>query len=326
MLGNPLKEGLLGNHLHLLTCLLVHETVAAGLLLCLGSMQDDLGSVAILENPAVDLEVLEDDEGLDGAKLQSLEGILNTVADAAGILANLLEVLADELLLLDELDVSEGLGRQLDGLVEAVFTTVRDIDNLDDLGLKTGIEQVGGVQVVLEIGGTSQNDTGNVGPIVGDEALNGQFGDLADVVVTLFLTETGKTQGGLTTTTVLLGKIDGELVDDVAGVSTKRTEQGTVTIHNDETELLVGVEKLGESFGVELVVAKVEGGVDGLERLEIDVDLSLLAFGGQDFTAVHDKTIGRHLVVQLEPLLGRGNGRKDGLTVDTRLNVRGSAL
>jgi hypothetical protein len=59
---------------------------------------------------------------------------------------------------------------------------------------------------------------------------------------------------------------------------------------------------------VELVVTQVEGGVDGLERLEVNVNLALLSFRGDNFTTVHDESIGRDLVVELETLLGRGNG------------------
>jgi hypothetical protein len=120
------------------------------------------------------------------------------------------EVLVDELLLLDELDVVERLAGQVDGLVEAVLAAVGHIDNLDDLGLETVVEEVGLVQVVLEVGATGENDTSDVDLVGGDEVLDCQLGDLADVVVTLLLAQTGETQGGLTTTAVLLGEIDGE--------------------------------------------------------------------------------------------------------------------
>ena len=326
VLSNPFKEGLLRNDLHLLASLLVEELVAVGLLLLLGGVEDDITAVAVPEDPAGDLEVLKDDESLDSTELKGLEGVINTVADLAGILANFLEVLSNELLLLDELDVAEGLGRQLDGLVETVLTTIRNIHDLNNLGRQTVVEQVGGVKVVLEIGGTSKDKTSNVDLVGRDEVLDSQFGNLSDVVVTLFLSQTSKTESGLTTTTVLLGKIDRELVDNLTGVSAQSSEQGTVTIHDDKTELLVGLEQLSQSLSVELVVAQVKGGVDGLEGLEIDVDLSLLSFLCQDFTTVDDQTIRRDLVVQLETLLGRGNGGQDGLSVDSRLDVGGGTL
>lgn len=95
--------------------------------------------------------------------------------------------------------------------------------------------------------------------VIGDEVLNGQFGDLADVVVPLLHTKTSETQSGLSSTTVLLGEVDGELVEDLAGVSGERTEEGAVSIHDDEAELGVGLEELGKDVRVELVVAEVEG-------------------------------------------------------------------
>ena len=77
---------------------------------------------------------------------------------------------------------------------------------------------------------------------------------------------------------------------------------------------------------MEFVVAKVQRRVDGLEGFEVDVDLALLAFGGDDFTTVDDKAIGWDLGVELETLLGGGNSRQDGKTVDARLDVGGGTL
>ena len=103
-------------------------------------------------------------------------------------------------------------------------------------------------------------------------------------------------------------------------------EKGAVSVHDDETKLLIRLEQLAQCLGMELVVTEVQRGVDGLEGLEVDVDLALLALGGQDFTTVDDEAIGRDLGVQLQALLGRGNGGQDGQTVDTRLDVGGGAL
>lgn len=125
---------------------------------------------------------------------------------------------------------------------------------------------------------------------------------------------------------MLLGQIDGETLNDLTSVTTESTEQGTVTVHDNETELLVSLEQFTQCLSVELVVTKVERSVDGLERLEINVNLALLSFRCDNFTTVHDKPIGRDLVVKLETLLSGGNGRQHGETVDTRLNVGGGTL
>lgn len=77
---------------------------------------------------------------------------------------------------------------------------------------------------------------------------------------------------------------------------------------------------------MEFIVTKVERGIDGLERFEIDVDLSLFSFGGDDFTAVDDEAVGRDFVVKLETLLGGGNGGQNRETVDTGFDVGSGAL
>jgi hypothetical protein len=198
-------------------------------------VKNDLRTLGALEDPASNLQVLEDDQSLSSTSLQSLEGVVDTVTDLARVLGDVVEVLVDELLLLDELDIAEGLTSQLYSLVETVLASIRYVDDLDDLGLQTVVEKIGLVEIVLEIGGTSENNASYVDLVGGDEVLYRQFSDLTDVVVALFFTETSETQSGLTTTTVLLGKIDGKstpvsfvhaeeswshlLVDNLTGVS-----------------------------------------------------------------------------------------------------------
>lgn len=312
VLSDPLQEGFLVGNLHFLASSsvgLVSKLFAlARHLLLLGSVDNVLGASGILEGPSGNLQVLKHDKCLDSSELQRLEGVVDTVADTTGILADFFKVLSDQLLLLNELDVAKSLRSQLDGLVETVFTSVRHIDDLDNFGSQTVVEHVGSVQIVLEVSGTGENDAGHIDLVIGDKVLDSQLGDLPDVVVTLLLSKTGETKGGLTTTTVLLGQIDGELVNDFARVTAQSTEKSSVTVHYDEAKLLVGLEELGKGLSVELVVAKVQRGVDRLEGLKIDVDLSFLAFRGQDFTTVDDQAIGGDLVVQLETLLGRGDG------------------
>jgi hypothetical protein len=341
LFSEPLEHGALLNDFHLLSSLLVHEDAAVRLLR-LGGVEDDFRACRALQHPASDFQVLKDDQSLGSTCLEGLEGVVDTVADLARVLGNVVKVLVDQLLLLDELDVAERLSSQLNGLVETVLASVGNIDDLDDLGLQTVVEQIGLVQVVLEVGGTSQDDTGNVDLVSGDKVLDSQFGDLADVVVTLLLSQTGKTQGGLTTTAVLLGQIDGEpadvsawtrlscachsLVNNFTRVTRQGAKEGAVSVHDDEAKLLIRFEQLAQGLGMELVVTEIQRRVDGLEGLKVDIDLALFTFCSDDFTAVDDKAIGRDLGVELQTLLRGRNGRQDGETVDTGLDVGGSTL
>ena len=54
---------------------------------------------------------------------------------------------------------------------------------------------------------------------------------------------------------------------------------------------------------MEFVVTQVKGGVDWFEGLEVNIDLSFFPFGGDNFAAVDDKTIGGNFIVELQTLL-----------------------
>jgi hypothetical protein len=115
-------------------------------------------------------------------------------------------------------------------------------------------------------------------------------------------------------------------VHDLSRVSAQSTEERAVTVHDDKAELLVGFQQLTESLGVELVVTEIERCIDRLKRFKVDVNFPLLSFRGDDFATVDDKPIRRDFIVQLQTLLGRCDGGKDGQTVDTRFDVGGSTL
>ena len=53
-------------------------------------------------------------------------------------------------------------------------------------------------------------------------------------------------------------------MQDFPVVPGERSEERPITVHDDESVPLVALEELGQSLGVELVVAEVEGRVDGL--------------------------------------------------------------
>lgn len=125
---------------------------------------------------------------------------------------------------------------------------------------------------------------------------------------------------------MLLRQVDGQALENFTSVTTKGTEKRTVTVHDDETELGVRLEQLAQSLGVELVVTKVKGSVDWLEGLEVNVNLALLSFRGDNFTTVDDQSIWGDLVVQLKTLLSGCDSGQNGKTVDSGLDVRGSTL
>lgn len=78
---------------------------------------------------------------------------------------------------------------------------------------------------------------------------------------------------------------------DITGVTRQSAEQGTVSVHDDETKLLVRLKQLAQGFCVKLIVTEIQRSVDRLEGLKVDIDLALLAFCSDDFTAVDNEAI-----------------------------------
>ena len=241
LLGEPFQKGTLVDDVHLLAGSFVHELITV-LFLGLVGVQDYLGTVGRFQRPSSYLKVLVDNDSVGCGCLQSPQSVLNTVTYFAGILANFVKVLTDKLLLLNELDVSKGLGSKFNGLVEAIFSAIGDIDNLDDLGLEAIVEHVRLIQVILEVGRAGQNQARAVNLVVRDEILDSQLGNLADIVVAFFLTQTSETKSRLSSTAMLFGKIDGEFVDNIPGVAAQSSEESSVSIQDDEAEFLIRLE------------------------------------------------------------------------------------
>jgi hypothetical protein len=84
---------------------------------------------------------------------------------------------------------------------------------------------------------------------------------------------------------MLLGQVDGEFMDDFAGVSGEGAKETAVPVHDDKSESGVVFEEFVEGFGVEFIVAEVQGSVDRFEGFEINVEFALFAFVCDDVTA-----------------------------------------
>jgi hypothetical protein len=214
------------------------------------------GSVA--KNMTLDVQILPDNQGLNGTKLQCLQGVVNTEAVPTRVQTDLIEVLLDQFFLLNKLDIRQRLRCQFDRLIEPVLASVRHIHHLDDLRPQPGIEQVALTQLRLEICTSGEHESSDIDLVVRDEVLHGVLRYFSDIVVSLLVTQTRETEGGLSSTTVLLGKVDSEFVDDIPGVAGEGAEESAVTVHNDKAEPGIRFQELGEGFGVEFVVAKVE--------------------------------------------------------------------
>jgi hypothetical protein len=90
----------------------------------------------------------------------------------------------------------------------------------------------------------------------------------------------------LTTTTVLLRKLDWHSLDDDLVGTLEGGKEDTITIHDDEAKLLVIFEQSEEGLGEEGVLALISVGVEWLVWLQVvgDLLLSLVVFHKNDTT------------------------------------------
>lgn len=176
-------------------------------------------------------------------------------------MADFIEIFLNEFLLLDKLDVSQRLRCKSDGLecivnienveileiiarlIETVFASVADINDFDDFCDQTPIEHITLTQFGFEVSTSGKDQARNVDLVVGNEMLHCVFGDLSNVVVSLFVSQTRETQRRLSSASVLFRQIDSKFVYNFTSVSSENTEEGAVTIHDDEAKAGVGFEK-----------------------------------------------------------------------------------
>ena len=168
-------------------------------------MDLNLASGGVLDLVAHDLDVFEQHHGLKGTVLKSLHGVLHSEADHTGVKSDVLEELSNDLSLLDVLDVGECLASKGDSLTETLIETVGNINSGNNLLLESEIEMITSLHDEFEIGATSNNDTLDVGHVIGDEVLASKLTALDDVQMTLFFSKTSETHSGLSTSSVLLG-------------------------------------------------------------------------------------------------------------------------
>lgn len=189
-------------------------------------------------------------------------------------MTDLIEIFLDESLLLDKFDIGQRLGSEFNGLhdiqrshsrrvlfsylIKSILAAIADINNLDDLGRQPLIEHVTLTEFCFEVRASSKDQPRNIDFVIGDKMLNGMFSYLPDIVVPLLVSKTRETQSRLSTTTMFLRQIDGEFVDDFAGIAGQSTKECAVTIHHNKAKARVGFQKLRQGFSVKFIVAEIK--------------------------------------------------------------------
>ena len=125
---------------------------------------------------------------------------------------------------------------------------------------------------------------------------------------------------------MLLRQLDWHTLNDLLIVALERREEHSVTIDDDKAKLVVILEKRKQRLRFKTVLASVAEYIDGSERFEGNLDLLLgVAVLHQNDSAEDDETVGRDVLVKLQLLSSRSDGRNDGLACLTRLDGLGSS-
>ena len=78
-------------------------------------------------------------------------------------------------------------------MVQPILKSIGDVDDVDDLGLQTGIEHVSFVEIVLEVSTTCQHNTRYNTFVVTNEGLHCNLTNFTQIVMPLLLPQTGET-------------------------------------------------------------------------------------------------------------------------------------
>ena len=118
------------------------------------------------------------------------------------------------------------------------------------------------LQHCLQIGAATNDDSADVGSVVGNEMLSNHFRALYDVKVALLLAQSGESESRLTTTTVLFGQLHRHTLQDFFIVTLQGREENAITVNDDETKLVVIRKQGKQGLRVKAILALVGENVD----------------------------------------------------------------
>lgn len=246
-------------------------------------------------------QVLPEQHNFEGAQVEGLEGVLNAEDVQASVEGNLLEKLANNFLLLHETHIPHRLGTHRDSLIETIIHSVADVEVSEHDRLQTSIENVRLEAVCFDLGWACHNNALNVRFVVSNKVLCGELADSSNVIMTLFLSDTCETQRWLTTATVLLWQLYLHALQNFLCVTLESGVEDTITIDDNESELLIVLENGCKGCRLEGVLTAVGESVDWLEWLNVNRDLLFrLSIAELNHSTEEHQAIWGHRLVQLQ--------------------------
>lgn len=88
------------------------------------------------------LDILEEHHSLKGSQLERFHGVIHTKANVASVEGDFFEELANDFLLLHKFDVGKRILSKLNGLIEALIETVRDVNSAQNETQETLVKAI----------------------------------------------------------------------------------------------------------------------------------------------------------------------------------------
>ena len=124
---------------------------------------------------------------------------------------------------------------------------------------------------------------------------------------------------------MLLGQLNGHALHNLFVVSLQSGVQHTITVDDDEAELVIILEQGEQGLRIEAVLALVGEDVDRSEGCQVNLDLLLcLAVLHENHATEDAQAVLGDGLVELQALTGGRDGGDDGLTRLTRLDGLGT--
>jgi len=244
----------------------------------------------------VPVQIFPDDQGFDGSTAENVHGFVDSLNELAGVETDFVEESAQQLLFFDELQASDDILREFDGLVKSTFLAVADVHSLEHHGREAVVNVFVDHDLLLEVCRPSNDDASHIDLVVLDENLVGLFGHLSDLVLSLLHAQPAESRCGLPALAVFLGQVHGLAHDDFLVSAHQRSEQTAVSVHDDEAELVFRVQQRPQVLSVEFAIAELNRYVDWALRFKVDDDL-LLSLLGHDCAYLEHQSVFRCAIV-----------------------------
>ena len=142
----------------------------------------------------------------------------------------------NQIFLFHKLHICKWFSWFLNGLVQSIFKSIRNIDNIDDFCSKSGVKHFRGIQIVFEVCASCKDQPIYIALVISYESADGNLADLSQVVMALFNSKTSETDGRLTTLVMLLWQLNSKSVYDFFCISLESCIKSSLTVHDNKTK------------------------------------------------------------------------------------------